>query len=56
MLFSIDITLDALLPHSLPYEFFRTIMDASTLPSNIVDAFISSFDGQISTAQCFHIK
>ena len=31
-------------------------MDTLTLQSNIIDAFISSYDGQMSTSQCFHIE
>ena len=56
MLLYMDSTLDALLPHSIPYECWRTIMDTLTLQSNIIDAFISSYDGQMSTSQCFHIE
>ena len=51
-----DITLDALLPHSLPYEFRRKIMNTSTLRSHILIAFISSCDGQMSTSQYFRIE
>ena len=54
--FSIVITLDALLAHSLTYELWRTIMDTSTSRSNILNDFISSCNRQMSTAQCFHIE
>ena len=53
LLFSMDSILDALLPHILPYEFRKTIMDTSTSRSHILDAFISSCDVQISTAYFF---
>ena len=56
ILFSMNSTLDALLPHSLPYEFLRSIMDTSTLRSNMLNDFISSCKGKIITAQCFHIE
>ena len=56
LLFSMDSTLDTLIPHRLPYEFRRKIMDTSTSQSHILDAFISSCDGQMSTPQCFHIE
>ena len=56
LLFSIDSTLNTLLPHSLTYEFRRTIMDTSTSRSHIIDAFISTCDGKMSISQCFHIE
>ena len=55
LLFSMDITLDALLTHSLPYEFRITIIYTSTLRSHILNDFISICDGKMSTSQCFHI-
>ena len=42
LLFTLDSTLDFLLPHRLTYEFRRTIMHKSTSCSNIRYAFISS--------------
>ena len=56
LLFSMGITLDTLLPHSLLYKLRRKIMDTSTSRSHILDAFISSCDGQMSISQCFHIE
>ena len=56
LLFSMYSTLDALLPHSLPYEFRRTIMDTPTLSSHTIDAFISICNGKMSTSKCFHIE
>ena len=50
LLFSMDSALDALRPRSLPYKFRRTIMDTPTLWSNILDAFVSSYNGKISAS------
>ena len=56
LLFSMYTNLDALLPHSLAYEFQRTKMDTSTSRSHILDDFIYTCDGKMSTSQCLHIE
>ena len=56
LLFSMYSTLDALLPHSLLYEFCRIIMDTSTSRSHILNAFIYSCEIKMSISQCLHIE
>ena len=56
LLFDMDSTLYSLIPHSLPYEFWIRIIDTYTSRSHILYDFISSYNIQMSTSQCFHIE